>query len=48
MSESGSASTDFSARSGEQLEIIPTDILESLSFAAIFENERPIEIDLGS
>ncbi|MGA8479082.1 MAG: tRNA (guanosine(46)-N7)-methyltransferase TrmB [Chthoniobacterales bacterium] len=48
MSESGSASTDSSARSGEQLEIIPTDILESLSFAAIFENERPIEIDLGS
>jgi tRNA (guanine-N7-)-methyltransferase len=48
MSESGSASTDFSARSGEQLEIIPTDILESLSFTAIFENERPIEIDLGS
>ena len=36
------------SRSGEQLEIIPTDILESLSFAAIFENERPIEIDLGS
>ena len=48
MSESGSTSTDSSARSGEQLEIIPTDILESLSFAAIFENERPIEIDLGS
>src|SRR5258708_39169092 len=48
MSESGSASTDLSARSGEQLEIIPTDILESLSFAAIFENERPVEIDLGS
>ncbi len=48
MSESGSASTDSSVSSREQLEIIPTDILESLSFAAIFENERPIEIDLGS
>src|SRR5258706_13093151 len=48
MSESGSASTDLSARCGEQLEVIPGDIVEYFSFAAIFENDRPVEIDLGS
>ena len=47
MSESGSAWTDLSARSGEELEVIPGDIVESFSFAAIFENDRPVEIDLG-
>jgi tRNA (guanine-N7-)-methyltransferase len=48
MSESASTSTDLCPRSGEQLEVIPADIVESFSFAAIFENDRPVEIDLGS
>src|SRR4029077_1389083 len=48
MSESGNASTDLSPGSGETLELVPTDIFEPISFAAIFENNRPVEIDLGS
>jgi tRNA (guanine-N7-)-methyltransferase len=48
MSESGGPSTDFYPRFGEQLEIIPADIFEPFSFAAVFENQRPVEIDLGS
>jgi tRNA (guanine-N7-)-methyltransferase len=48
MSKSGSASTDLSSRSGARLEVIPVDIFEPFSFAAVFENERPVEVDLGS
>jgi tRNA (guanine-N7-)-methyltransferase len=48
MSESGSPSTDLYPRSGEQLEVFPADIFEPLSFATVFENERPVEVDLGS
>ncbi len=48
MSESGNASTDLRPRSGETLELVPADIFEPISFAAIFENNQPIEVDLGS
>ena len=48
MSESGSPSTDLYPRSGEQLEVFPADIFEPFSFATVFENERPVEVDLGS
>jgi tRNA (guanine-N7-)-methyltransferase len=48
MSKSGSPSADFYPRSGEQLEVFPADIFEPFSFARIFENERPVEVDLGS
>jgi len=48
MSESGNASTDLNPRSGETLELDPADIFEPISFAAIFENNRPVEVDLGS
>jgi len=48
MSESGSRSTDLYSRSGERLEIIPVDIFDPFSFGAVFENERPVEVDLGS
>ena len=48
MSESGSPSTDLYTRPGEQLEVFPADIFEPFSFAAVFENERPVEVDLGS
>ena len=46
MSKSGSPSTDLYSRSGEL--VIPADILEPFSFATVFENERPVEVDLGS
>ncbi len=43
------ASTECaSPRLGEQLEVVPTDIFGPLSFADIFQNEHPVEIDLGS
>jgi tRNA (guanine-N7-)-methyltransferase len=48
MSESGSASTDLCSGSGERLEIIPADIFGPFSFSAVFQNERPVEVDLGS
>jgi len=48
MSESGNALTDLGSRSGESLELVPTDILEPISFVAIFENDRSVEVDLGS
>jgi tRNA (guanine-N7-)-methyltransferase len=48
MSRSGNPSTDLYSRSGGRLEAIPVDILEPFSFAALFENERPVEVDLGS
>ena len=48
MSESGDGSTDLSPGSGETLELVPADIFEPISFAAIFENNRPVEVDLGS
>src|SRR5260221_8241128 len=48
MSESGNASTDLSPRSKETLELVPADIFEPISFGAIFENNRPVEVDLGS
>lgn len=48
MSESRSASTNLYPLSPEQLEVVPVDIFEPFSFVAIFQNERPVEVDLGS
>jgi tRNA (guanine-N7-)-methyltransferase len=48
MSESGTASIDLCSGSGERLEVIPADIFEPFSFDAVFQNERPVEVDLGS
>jgi tRNA (guanine-N7-)-methyltransferase len=48
MSKSGSPSTDLYSRPGGWLEVIPADIFEPFSFVAVFENERPVELDLGS
>lgn len=48
MSESGNSSTDLSPRSGETLELLPVDIFEPIVFATIFENNRSVEVDLGS
>src|ERR1700746_3083331 len=48
MSESRTPSTDLYPRSGERLEVIPADIFEPFSFASVFENERPVEVGLGS
>jgi tRNA (guanine-N7-)-methyltransferase len=48
MSESGDGSTDLGPRSGETLELVPADIFEPISFADIFENNGPVEVDLGS
>jgi tRNA (guanine-N7-)-methyltransferase len=48
MSESGDASADLSSGSGETLELVSADIFEPISFAAIFENSLPVEVDLGS
>jgi tRNA (guanine-N7-)-methyltransferase len=48
MSESGNASTDLYPGFGEPLELVPGQILGPISFAAIFGNDRPVEIDLGS
>jgi tRNA (guanine-N7-)-methyltransferase len=45
---SESPSTDLCTRFGEQLEVVPADIFEPLSFVDIFQNERPVELDLGS
>jgi tRNA (guanine-N7-)-methyltransferase len=48
MTNTGSASADLRARPDEGLEIVLTDIFELLSFVDIFQNECPVEIDLGS
>lgn len=48
MTDSRSAATNLCSHSGDQLEVIPTDIFESVPFAQIFQNERPVELDLGS
>jgi tRNA (guanine-N7-)-methyltransferase len=48
MAEPRSAFIDVDSRPGERLEVVPTDIFSPLSFVDIFQNERLIEIDLGS
>ena len=48
MLESRIASTSPDRASGEQLEVVPVDIFQPLSFATIFQNTLPVEVDLGS
>src|SRR4029077_20189647 len=48
MSESVDGWCDLSSRSGETLELVPADIFEPISFAVIFLNNGPVEVDLGS
>jgi tRNA (guanine-N7-)-methyltransferase len=48
MTDPRGASANLDSRSGEELEVVPGDIFEPLSFLDIFQNERPIELDLGS
>jgi tRNA (guanine-N7-)-methyltransferase len=48
MSQSGNALIGLGPRSGERLEVIPTDIFEPFSSVGFFENQRPVEVDLGS
>jgi tRNA (guanine-N7-)-methyltransferase len=48
MLESRIASTNLDPASPEQLEVVPVDIFKPFSFVAIFQNARPVEVDLGS
>jgi tRNA (guanine-N7-)-methyltransferase len=48
MTDPRGASANLGSRSGEEREVVPVDIFEPLSFLDIFQNERPIELDLGS
>jgi tRNA (guanine-N7-)-methyltransferase len=48
MADSRSALVDLDSRSRERLEVVPADIFSPLSFVDIFQNERLVEIDLGS
>jgi tRNA (guanine-N7-)-methyltransferase len=48
MTDHRGASVNLGSRSGEELEVVPVDISKPLSFGDIFQNERSIELDLGS
>jgi tRNA (guanine-N7-)-methyltransferase len=48
MFDSRIASTNLEPASREQLEVVPVDIFKPFSFVAIFQNARPVEVDLGS
>jgi tRNA (guanine-N7-)-methyltransferase len=48
MVDSGSISPDLRSGSDRGLEVVVTDISQPLSFVEIFQNEHPVEVDLGS